>query len=371
MDARGDLRGYGREDEQRKRDAATVQTLQQQVDEVRHLTRELLSRQARLEEDLKASQAGWAQHRLALEQHRHEVAQAAQARQLEEARVRQQLTELGTRLDDTTRPIRSLQAHVSELLESTRRQRDDAGQDTRRYDELRVLIDHLAAHGERQVAIAQSLRESIDALRTDVERLQRDLLRTDDSVKIVDQEARRRVAEFVHQLENLEVRLDDGLGGIGALEARIEEVAASLTTIDPQFVELRDVDQRLEADMGRFYAQLFERDDLATERIEELRRQLTSQIKDHEQVDEQRFERVVRRADDLDAIDRDLAYRISLIEVRLDELAQVDDRLRREVWYLQEQRARLRLEQAQQELETVIDARRESEERWNPDGRSE
>ena len=208
MSARSEFRDAAREDERRKRDEAKIQGLQTQLDELRALSRELVSRQARLEDQLKTSEANVAQQRLLLEQHRHEVTQSAQARQLEEGRYRQQLVDLAARIDDSTRPIRSLQAHVAELLEAVRRQKDDVGQDGKRFDELRVLIDHLAAHGERQIAVSQALRDSIETVRVEVEQVQRDLLRTDDSVKIVDQESRRRVAEVGQQIENVSARLE-------------------------------------------------------------------------------------------------------------------------------------------------------------------
>ena len=118
MTGRNDLREVARDDERRRRDEAKIQTLQAQIDELRNMMREAASRQVRLEDQLKASEASVAQYRIVLEQHRHEVSQSAQARQLEEARVRQQMTDLSTRIDDSTRPIRSIQAHVGELLET-------------------------------------------------------------------------------------------------------------------------------------------------------------------------------------------------------------------------------------------------------------
>ncbi len=369
MSGRGDFIDYVREDERRKRDEAKVQTLQSQIDEIRHLTRELLSRQLRLEEQLKASEASWAQHRLALEQHRHEVSQAAQARQLEEARVRQQITDLSARIDDTARPIRSLQAHVAELVEAVRRQRDDVGFDVKKFDELRALIDHLAAHGERQAVVSQSLRDSIDAVRHEVDRIQRDVLRTDDGVKIVEQELRRRVAEIVQQIDNQRARLDEEVPRFDALQAQIDELREALAAVDPQFEGVRAAHGRLEGEIARFHAQAVERDEITAERVEEIRQHFDIQVRDTRQIAEQRHERLVQRLDQLEEADRDLAYRIKMLEMQIEELRQIDQRLRREVWYLHEQRARLRFEQAQHELESVIEQRREAERQEEPDGR--
>ncbi|HVB64465.1 MAG TPA: hypothetical protein VNE17_07020 [Nitrolancea sp.] len=365
MTARNDLRDVAREDERRKRDEAKIQTLQAQIDELRAITREFTSRQTRLEDQFKTSDATIAQYRITLEQHRHEVAQSGQARQLEEARVRQQLSDLSTRIDDSTRPIRSLQAHVAELLETVRRQRDDVSQDTKRFDDLRSLIDHLGAHSERQIVVSQALRDSIENVRVELERQQRDLLRIDDATKIVDQDARRRVAEVVQQIQNVSAKLSEEFGGVGALSVRIEDVDQTLTTVWPHFDVLRDAQQRLDGEISRYHAQSVERDELVAERIEEIRQQADAQLSNLEAATTQRFERLTARTEQLDEIDRELTYRLSLLEMQLEELTRVDQRVRREMWYLNEQRARLKLEQAQQEFESVMDARRQAEQRQN------
>lgn len=358
---RADLINLARDEERRRREEARQQALQAQIDELRHLIRELVSRQLRLEEELKASEADWAEQRQALEQHRHEVAQAAQARQLEEARFRQQLTELSQRIDESTRPIRSLQAHVAELLEAVRRQREDTGQDTRRYDELRILIDHLASHVERLSVVGQSLRSSVDAVTAEVERLGRDLNKVHDGLRIVEQEVRRRVTEVFQEVESLKPPIKEGQAKHQMLQAQIEGLREDLETIGPRFSELSMEIDRLAAEIERLRSHALERDELANERLEELRQQIDVQLRDITAIAEQRHSRTGEQLDQLAAADRELTYRVDLIEVRLEELREIDRQLRSELWRLHEQRARLRLEQAQQELERIIEARQQME----------
>ncbi len=97
------------------------------------------------------------------------------------------------------------------------------------------------------------------------------------------------------------------------------------------------------------------------ERIEAVYKQLGTEIGDVREIAEQHHERIGQRADTLEDVDRELAYRLNMLEMQIDELRQVDQQLRREVWYLNEQRARVRYEQAQQDLEAVIEARRKVE----------
>ena len=123
-----------RNEERRKRDEADAQTLRDQLTEIRQVVRELVSRQLRLEEQVRAGETELAKYRSQFEQHRHDIAQGAQARQLEESRVRQQLSDFSARIDDST-------------------------------------VEHLAAHGERQSTISKSLGDSVDVIRAEIERL--------------------------------------------------------------------------------------------------------------------------------------------------------------------------------------------------------
>jgi chromosome segregation ATPase len=310
-----------RNEERRKRDEADAQTLRDQLTEIRQVVRELVSRQLRLEEQVRAGETELAKYRSQFEQHRHDMAQGAQARQLEESRVRQQLSDFSARIDDST-------------------------------------VEHLAAHGERQSTISKLLGDPVAAIRTEIERLQRDMLRTNDGVKIVDQEGRRRIAEVVQQIENYGVQILNAGGRYERLQAQIEELREAGQTVDPQFETMWKAQQWTDEEIARFQNQAVERDGLMVERIEALHQQLESELRDVREVADQRNERLHQRADRLEEVDRELAYRTSILEMQIEELRQVDTQLRREVWYLNEQRARVRHEQAQQELEAVIEARR-------------
>ncbi|HEX3722268.1 MAG TPA: hypothetical protein VHV31_05725, partial [Nitrolancea sp.] len=236
-------------------------------------------------------------------------------------------------------------------------------QDTKRFDDLRSLIDHLGAHSERQIVVSQALRDSIENVRVEVERLQRELLRIDDATKIVDQDGRRRLAEVVQQIQNVSSRMTEEFGSVSSLGARIDDLDQTLTSVWPHFDVLRVAQERLDGEIARYHAQSIERDSLAAERIEENRQQNDALVNNLDAATTQRFERLNARTEQLDEIDRELAYRLSLLEMQLEELDRVDQRVRREMWYLNEQRARLKLEQAQQEYESVMDARRQAEQR--------
>jgi chromosome segregation ATPase len=361
MSSRNDVRDTSRDEDRRKRDEIRITAVQTQLDEVRSLVRELVSRQSRGEEQFKNYEAGLAQLRGMVEQNRHESAQAAQARSLEDARLRQQVADIDARIDEGIKPIRALQAHVTEILEFIRRGRDDDQDDVRRFEEIRNQIEHVAAVAERNNDMILRVRDSAATLRTDLEQSQRDLLKTEDSVRIVEQEVRRRVAESNQEIENLGIRLDELRPVFSQLEAQIVDLRDSIRHVDPSLEELGRTDERIQADITRFYEQSNERDDLLGERVDELRVQHEISVRDIRQSADQRFERVTERIDAFGDVDREVAYRMNMIEMRLEELADADIRLRRELWHLQELRVRQRFDQIQQELEVAVEARRAAE----------
>ena len=350
-----------RQDDDRRRDEARISTLQNQIDELRQALRELVSRQNRGEEQFKLAESAVAQQKLVLEQTRQEAQQTAQARALDENRTRQQIDDLAIRLEDATRPIRSLQAHVAELLETSRKKTDDTGQHQKRFDEIHGLIEHLAAHGDRTAVVTHQLRDALDAVRLESDAMRRDILRAEDAVKIVDQEARRRVAEVAQTGQDVGVRVDELRSDLAHLAELVDDTRRSIVHVDPTLEELRGVDAALRQDVNRNQTQAIERHELLLERAEDVRQETDARFEELRTAAEQRYDRLAERLEGFGEIHRELGFRISALSHQLDELRQVDAALRRDLWHLHEQRARFRLEQAQQELDVVANQRRDAE----------
>jgi chromosome segregation ATPase len=356
-----------RQDDERRRDEARAATLQNQVDELRQALRELASRQVRIEEGLKQYEGSAAQNRITLDQIRQEAAQTSQARALDENRTRQQIGDLEQRIDDSVRPIRSLQAHVSELLEVSRKKTDDTGQHQRRFDVLRTMIEHLQALCDRTTVVTHQLRDSLDNIRSEADQTRRDIMRNEDAIKIVDQEARRRVAEVIQAGEQVNARLDELRSDMGHAFDLIEETQRSIVHIDPELAELRDADVVLRQDITRFNTAAVERHEDIVERQEENRQSVDSQFAEIRQGIDQRYERLGERIEAFNEQHREIGFRVSALAMQLDELRQVDEGIRRDLYVLHEQRVRLRLEQIQEELDLVTGSKRGGE----PNGRPE
>jgi chromosome segregation ATPase len=358
-----------RQDDDRRRAEANLTTLQSQVDEVRQALRELASRQVRLEENVKLSEGTNAQNRIQIDQVKKEHLQSAQARALDENRTRQAVADLEQMVQDSTRPIRSMQAHIGELIEVNRKKADDSGLSQRRIDEVKTLIDNLQALGDRNAVVTHQLRDAVDAIRSEVEQVRREILRNEDAIKVVDQEARRRIAEVAQVTEGFGSRMDEIRSDLAHAFDMVEEVRRSVAHVDPTLETLREADAATRVELNRLQAQSVERHEMLVERIDDTRANADIHLLELRTSMDQRFERASERMERLTEEFRQLEFKVSTMGLSLDELKQTDAGLRREVWALHEQRLRSRLEQVQQELEQVTGSRRsvEAEARTVPD----
>jgi chromosome segregation ATPase len=350
-----------RQEDDRRRDDARLATLQTQVDEVRQALRELASRQVRLEDNVKQFEGTTAQNRIQIDQIRQENAQSGQARALDENRTRQQLVDLEQHLDDAIRPMRGMQAQIAELLEASRKKVDDTSQNQRRFDELKTLLDTLQALGDRNAVVTHQLRDAIDTIKSEMEQIRRDIIRNEDAVKVVDQEARRRIAEVSQTTEGFASRMDELRSDLAHAFDLVEELRRSVAHVDPTLEELREADATLRVEVNRLQAQAIERHEILVERIEDTRANHETHLLELRSSMDQRFERIGERIERLNEEFRQLEFKVSNVGLSLDELRQADASLRRELWSLHEQRIRIRLEQVQQELDNVSGGRRSME----------
>lgn len=350
-----------RQEDDRRRDEARTASLQSQVDELSQGMRELVSRQKRHEEETKQREGEIAQLKQTVEQLRHEAQQTAQARALDENRTRQVIEDFETRLDDGTRPIRSLQAHVTELLEQSRRKVDDTSQNQQRFDELVTMIEHLSALGDRTSALSHGLRDNIETVRTDIDGLRRDILRAEDSVKIIDQESRRRTNDVQTVAESYSQRIDELRADLTHIYDSMEDTRRSLVHVDPSLDELRAGELALQNDMERLQTLFGERYDSLTDMQDDARQETDSRFEQLRQMLEERADRLNERLEEANDLHRDVSYKVTDLNAQIEELRQVDGALHRDLWYLHEQRVRVRLEQVQEELDVATSQRRDAE----------
>lgn len=350
-----------REQDDRKREESQFHALLADLEDMRGTIRDLMEDRDSSQVLIKQQAAEMAQMNLLLEQSTNEARQAAQAAALNENRTRQFVEELEERLDDATRPVRSLQGHVTDMLEQNRRKVDDSTQNKERFGEISTTIEHISAQTDRTSAIAHGLRDGIDAVRGEVDELRRDILRTDDATKIVDQDSRRRVQGVSDMVEGFNTRLDEIRADIAHTSETIDDTRRSLIHIDPSLDELRTESQGIRADLSKQQSVGDERYDQVVDMIEEQRQETDARFDQLRHTLEERIERLNERLEESNDSSRESGYKLSEINSQIEELKQQDAALHRDIWYLHEQRVRVRLEQVQEELDLATAQRRDAE----------
>ena len=351
--------GYRQEDE-RQRTESRMLSLHTMVEELRQALRELASRQLRLDEGMTELEGLSGQNRLAVEALRQDMQQSGQARILDENRTRSVIADFDARLDDITRPIRALQSQVHEIGEAGRRKADDSTFVAKRFEEIRVQIEDVRSVADRSVAMGHQLRESIESANDQADELRRELMRTDDQIKMLDQDMRRRVTEVAESTGGYASRIDELRSDLAHSYEIIEQTRRAIVPFEPAIEELREKDTTLRQDITRYAAQSAERLEAIIERQDAIVSDLDSRFGDIRQSYDQRLERVNERIEEMEELQRQLTFRFSSVVNEIEGLRQVDDGLQRELWVLHEQRVRLRMEQVQQELEYLARLRRET-----------
>jgi chromosome segregation ATPase len=356
-----ELRTTTRDEERRRRDEVLANSLQQQIDELRAQVREQATRQQRLEEIARAGEGQVGQVRLELTELRQETNRWQQLRQLDDQRQRQLVTDLQARVEEPLRPLRTLQAQVNDLGEQVRQSRDHDGQVVKQLDGLRMQIEAQRADTTRALETARQTREVLEAVQTAQAALGRDSQKIADQVRLVEQEARRRVATIEQQLDNLGRRIDEVAAHHPQVDEGIRQLRDDLRIFQPQIDALAQRDKQQDQHTARIQTQAEERDALMRQRVEEIREHLANETSALSTVVSDSVKALHVRIGEWEAAQRDVAALVSDLEVSTSALAQRDEALAEAQLRSEERLVRSQLEQAQAAWETLLERRQKDE----------
>src|SRR5215218_480718 len=113
-----DMLKTSRDEDNRRRDEAQFYSLQQQLDELRRQLKENLARQQWFEELYKQNEGKVSQVQIAQDRLTQDIAQTMHARQIDDARMKGQLSELSQRVESPEKQFREIRAQLQELSDS-------------------------------------------------------------------------------------------------------------------------------------------------------------------------------------------------------------------------------------------------------------
>lgn len=349
-----------RDDDYLKKGEAQVYQLQQQVDELRRLLREQVSRQHLLEENLKQAEARVIQLTDVQGKQAAEYAQQVQVRSLEEHRIKQDVAELQVRVNEPIKPIRDLRAQLQELLEYRRRETEQVGLDKNALEKLGSSIRDLQAQFTRYDAAIKDLRESIKITANAQEYYQREVDRLLDFQHSIEQVIRRQAEEFREEIKSVRAEVQLFSNRITRLEELQRQDSARIEEFPPQFEVLHVEDERILANIVRVEKSMGERFAVSQHRLEEIRQQIETQFFNVNQLIAGQTESDADRFNQLDERLRILDASILEQQLRIEKVKQTEDTEIFDLYQIYEAQVARQLEFMQAEFDIMRQQRAKS-----------
>ncbi len=353
-------RGY-REDDQLKRGEAQIYQLQQQIDELRRLLREQMSRQNTSEDYFKQNMSHVHQIREQLDKQASEINQAFQVRMLEEHRIKQELSELLVRVNEPIKPIRELRSQITDLVTQRRREGDQVGVDKQALEKLSVQIRDNQAQIGRLDGHIKDLREAIKITANAQEYYQREVERIQEIIHNAEQIARRSADEFREEIKGLRAEVQLFSNRITRLEDLQRVDAARVEEFPPVFEVLRQEDERIISSLVRAEKILGERIMVFQDRVEEIRQQTETQFFNVNQLVVSQLDSDNVRFSQLDDRIRVTDAQMGEINMRIEQVRQLGDAEVYDIYQLEEKLVEVRLERVQAEYDLVRQLRSKSQ----------
>ncbi|HMA37302.1 MAG TPA: hypothetical protein VKY74_22805 [Chloroflexia bacterium] len=299
-----------RDEEGRKRDDAALYQVQQQIDNLQRQLREAVARQQWLEDLYKSTEGQVLQLQMQQERHAQDVSQTLQVRQIEDGRVKQQLTELTQKVEEPLKPIRDLRAQLGELIDARRQDREKSATDIRQAEALQGQIRQLVSQIGMIADAQRQLRDLVQELDAVNNETRQEIQRVGELQRLEEQRLRRQGIELQEMVETLKVQF----GEVVSRAARVDDVRRQVTeqveTIQAELHDMQELDARLLATVGRLEKQAIENHASLQDHAETVRAAFAAELTDLRQLGDQRMERYINRFQQLEDRIRDLDQRV-------------------------------------------------------------
>jgi chromosome segregation ATPase len=342
-----------RDEEGRRREDTTAYQMQQQIDDLRRQLRDALARQQWLEDLYKNTEGQVLQLQMLQERHTQDVAQSMQVRQIEDGRLKQQIAELGQKVEEPMKPIRDLRAQIAELIEARRMDRERTVTDSRQYESLQSQIRQLVsqigviADAQRQL---RDLVHELDAVNSET---RQEIQRVAELQRIEEQRLRRQGVELQQMVESLREQFTE----INSRSQRVDDVRRQLMEhiegLRAQLNDSGDHSTRFDSLIQRLEKQVLENHTLVQERAETIRGQLAAELVELRQMGDQRMDRHITRFQQLEERIRELDGRLAEIPPHFETLRRRDEEIESVLDVLEERHLRMELQSIESQIEDM------------------
>ncbi len=320
-----DMLKSARDEDQRKRDEAQFYSVQQQLDELRRQLKENLARQQWFEELYKQSEGKVSQLQSAQDRMLHDIAQALQARQIDDSRTKAQVAELSQRIESPDKQIKELRAQIIGLGDQRKGDRDVDVAVSRQIEDLQRQIRDVNAHVSKVADANKQVRDVIAELDAAIGEVRQEAMHIAELQRMEEHRLRRQGVE----LQNLFEALRQQFTEVAAKSQRVDDVRHQLSeridTLEESMAPMRLVEENMRKDIEGIQKLSTQQHLAQQERLETVRVQVESQLGEVRQLTDQRTDRFMSRFADLDERLRLVDQTLGEIPARFEALERRDE----------------------------------------------
>lgn len=324
------------DEDQRKREEAQIYSLQQQVDELRRQLKENLARQQWFEELYRQGEGKIAQLQMDQDKLTQDVAQTLHARQVDEGRMKAQITEIAQRIESPDKQIRELRSQLQEVGNAIKAEREASNTNRETTEDLQRQLREvnssvsLMGDGQRQ------LRDIVQELDSAIGEVRNEALHVAELQRMEEQRLRRQGIELQELFEALRQQFNE----VAARSQRVDDVRRQLIerieAVEEQLTLLRHGEHHINEEIDRVEKQSNEQYLTQQERLETTRLQLEAQLGEMRQVGDQRTERFMNRFTSIDERLRSIEQIASDLPSRFEALERRDEKIGAEAEAIEE-----------------------------------
>jgi chromosome segregation ATPase len=341
-----DMLKSSRDEDSKRRDEVQFYNMQQQLDDLRRQLRENLARQQWFEELYKQSESKVTQVQTAQDRLTQDIAQAMHARQIDEARMKAQIAELAQQAESPEKQFRELRAQIQSINDARKNDLNTGENGQRQLEDVQSQIREINAHVGKVTDAQRQLRDLIQELDSAIGEVRQEALHLAELQSMEEQRLRRQGME----LQGLFEALRQQFGEVAAKSQRVDEVRRQLTerieSTEEQLTFVRNSESTTRHEIERVEKTSNEQYLLQQERVETLRSGIEAQLSEMRQINDQRMDRIMTRFTGVDERMRTVEQMLGEIPSRFEALEHRDEVLGSEAdmieeWLVQRQVAAL------------------------------
>lgn len=315
-----DLTAKYEEQRLRAHEQSQIVYLQGQIDELRRLIKEQNNKYSWTMEQVRKAEGGVAQVEGLFDRFRNEVTQALDAFRRELATLRKEVAGALVKIEESTRPLREMQAQIQQLGEARRQDRDAVASWVSRIEELdqrtvgwQSALKDVDERHRALVAQIDGLYSADESVRAEMRKLVEDL-------QVEKQSLRRQAVEAQQLVADIRPLLDSQASRIARLDEMRQQIELFAEQLPNQISELQTRLQELLGEVKRVERVSTERFLMSQERVEEIRRLQDERLATLEEVDQSNLRQLTTWIERLDSWVRELEGRQARSENQVTDM---------------------------------------------------